>query len=66
MTDDSLADAILRMLDRRGIPITEEHRARIRARTNLELLDMWLIATVVDQLADDAHPADRPEPGPTC
>ncbi|UFS93261.1 hypothetical protein [Nocardia huaxiensis] len=58
---ENLAEAILRILDRRGIHLSNAHRARISSGTNLELMDLWLIATIADQFADQHAPESPPE-----
>ena len=48
------ATAILRVLTRRGLPVSEEQRSRILACTDLAILEMWLdraiAATSVDEV----------------
>jgi len=39
---DGLRDALLRLLGRAGITLTEEHRARIQACTDTATLDRWV------------------------
>ncbi|UNS98691.1 hypothetical protein MMF93_21185 [Streptomyces tubbatahanensis] len=58
------ARSVLRLLEMRGIPVTETQRARLAACTDPEVLDTWLERAVritdADQLFESEPPPRSP------
>ncbi|MYT70884.1 MULTISPECIES: hypothetical protein [unclassified Streptomyces] len=60
------ANAILRFLDRRGVPVPDEARATIAGCTDHDTLDTWfdraLTATTIDDVLTEPAEPRAPQP----
>ena len=51
-------DAVLRVLDKRGVALSEDQRARVAGCTDLDQLDEWLDRAVTATRAAEVFDAD--------
>jgi len=52
------AEAVLRVLDKRGVALSEDQRARVAGCTDLDQLDEWLDRAVTATRAAEVFDAD--------
>ena len=55
---EGIADGVLRVLNKRGVAITDQQRARIAGCTDLDQLNEWLDRAVTVAQASDVFDAD--------
>lgn len=52
------AEAVLEVLDVRGLPVTDEQRRRVRSCTHIDTLKLWLRAAVTAESTDEIFAAE--------